>query len=270
MDRAPNLQQDALIQKLPTQMRGVEVSEALSVKDQNPNRIEGYRFERVMGYFLFIQPCNEAMVVNRIMRLTTKPRLDRGRAFLDAYKVRIHDAYQTKAEPINHNRPKHLIVLPHPEHAGIVDFNEVNRIVSGELKGWIKPHPATTAEDLQMFEARWPGQIISATEKLYPYIRHAKRVWLTTQSEAILACMSCNKPFGFIDNNVPSPGTRAFRGLYTGMARSPSKLSLKEKLTTILSYPESGLIAVDTDHAEQDVNRFFTHFTLHHHGAYKG
>lgn len=268
MERYPHTHLTSVIETLPARFRGVEVKEGSPIGG-DPHVIEGYTFDRALNCLLYFRPSSEALAANHVMRLTMKPPLTRGVELFDFLKNQIRDGYNLIPGVRIEDRPEHLVVLPSSKYIyqDAVNFGFVQNLINTTEKVAIKPHPDSTEQIMQELEKTFPGKILSKDDMLQPYLRAAKRLWISSQSEAGISAIINNKPFEFIDNTDCKSVIPSFRSLYRGIGISPTKASFKDKLIRCLSYPESGLIVTGTGFEEDDIKRFFTQYVLHNHAT---
>jgi len=267
MDRYPHSDFEAAISKLPEFIRHVPVINDLPGAGKL-GAITGYSYDKLLNCLLYIQPWNTELAQDHVLRITQKQRLDIGAQRFESMKHRIRDGYNLIPGARIQDRPQHLIVLPKSIHlyTHLVNFGMVSNVIKSTKETVkIKPHPDTTNDILEALEKEYPGKVLPKDDALYPYVRAAKKLWITTQSEVGIAGAFHNKAVDFIDNQAYKGAVPSLRTLYVGLFNSPVRIGLKDKLIRCLSYPESGLIPVGTGTEGEDIRHFFTQYVLHRH-----
>lgn len=267
MDRYPPSDFDTAVDQLPNKVKGVEVNVG-NPEPGTPGSITGYSYDRLLNCLLYLQPWNASIATDHVMRVTAKQRLDTGAERYEFLSKRIRDGYNLIPGLRIEDRPDQLVILPAPTYLynNLVNFAAVKSIMADPAaNAWIKPHPDTGSDILSVLEEAFPERILPKEDMLYPYVRAAKKLWITTQSEVGIAAIFHNKPFGFLDDGAYKGPVPSLRTFYNGCGTSPVRIGMKDKLIRCLSYPESGLIPVGTGNEANDIQRFFTQYVLHRH-----
>jgi hypothetical protein len=143
----------------------------------------------------------------------------------------------------------------------MVDFLKIDDLVAKGAK--VKLHPITSKVWRTMLSRRWKGSVIPADAPLYDIMRYSDKVWFTMTSETGIAATLLGKKVGLVSGKKTWSN---FEHVYRGLDNCKAKMKLIDKLTSLFSHPESGIITTFSKDPEADVARYFEHMKKYPHG----
>ena len=250
--RSPdNKKQEELAALLPREANGVKVE--YDIGYDIPDKIHGYKYTDFLTKAIYVAPCQHAVALDNIREIAERPPTDEGRRIFKALQESITDKYILMNDDDDYEDVKDLIVLPGTNLLvkEVVDFPKIDELV--RAGAYVKLHPITSEVWRTMLSNRWGERCIPADAPLYPILRNCEKVYFTLSSETGMAATLLGKKLGNINNDKPSRTN--FEFIYRGLDKAQGKLV--DKFTSLLSYPESGIITVYHKDPEACIRRFF-------------
>lgn len=254
--RSPdNKDQESLAKYIPRVANGVKVE--YDIAYDIPGKIHGYKFSDFLTKALYISPQSFSIARNNITEIASRSPNNTGRRVIEQLRDGIADKY------ILHNdetfKCDDLIVLPGTNllvKEDIVDMEKIDELV--KFGAYVKLHPITERTWVNFLKNRWPGKVIPADAPLYPIMKNAKKVWFTMSSETGISATILGKQIGLV-NSPNKKGASNFEHIYRGLDGVKNRVSLLEKMTALMSYPESGILTTYHEDPEARVFDFFVH-----------
>lgn len=245
----------ALASLVPRNANGVPVEYDITYESP-PNEIRGYKLTDLLTKCIWISPCNHDIALTHLTTVVEKGPTEKGLQILEQLARNAADKYQQRT--YRHDI-RQLVVLPGSNllARGLVNMELVQQAV--DAGAHVKPHPITHKLDLSLLKRKFGNRLLPEQGQLYPLIRQAECVYFCTSSEAGLMTGILGKPFKVIDARVQML-TPTYSTLYQAMDRARITCTLREKIATLLSHPESGWFTVYHDDVALSIDSFFKQF----------
>jgi len=261
--RSPaNKDQEALARFVPRIANGVKVE--YDIAYDIPGKIHGYKFSDFLTKAIYLCPQSFVIARNNIRDVALMKPTDEGARVVRMLRESIEDKYILDEEDDAFNCDE-LVVLPGTNllvRDDVVDFEKIDRLVADGA--YVKLHPITERTWTNYLRNRWGKNVIPADAPLYPILRNTKKVWFTLSSETGIAATILGKQIGLVnraDKKAPSNFEHIYRGLDGASIRSP----LIDKMTSLFSHPESGILTTYHEDPAARVAAFFEHMSEHPH-----
>lgn len=256
---------------LPRVWRGVPVEYDINYESPD-NQIRGYKMTDLMTTCLWVAVTQEFRTVQSMLRCMERGPTEEGLRIMEQTLQASEDKYnQKKTKP--KVLPEKLIVLPGSNLIlrRALDLDRMDGLVKDGA--YIKPHPITNPLDQSKLKARYGAdRILDPNSELYPLIRGAKELWVGANSESGLVAIMHQKkcsligPTGTFGENG-SATKPTYIAFYKAMDMAPNKgLSSYEKMASLFSYPESGLVSIFHENPRERFLEFFRQYDDYNHG----
>lgn len=259
-----NADQEKLAQVIPRFGNGVKVEYDINFTVPD-HIIKGYRFTDFMTKCVMIVAQQEFIARTNITEVAGWGPTDYGKQVVETLKRQITDKYTvSEFEDFSKHYCTDLIVLPGTNvlvKEGMVDFVKIDDLVASGAK--VKIHPVTSKIWRTMLNRRWKGSVIPAEAPLYDVMRHADKVYFTMTSETGIAATILGKKVGLVSGKKTWSN---FEHVYRGLDGCKSNMRLIDKLTSLFSHAESGIITTLSPTPQNDVERYFEHMKNYTHG----
>lgn len=253
--RSPeNAEQEKLASFIPKIANGVKVE--YDIGYDIPDKIHGYKFTDFMTKCIYISPCNSKFATQNITEVAGWGPTDEGRAIVEKLRQSLTDKYLLD-DDFDVSVINELVVLPGTNllTKEFVDLEKVDQLVANGA--YVKLHPITAEVWRTMLKNRWKDKCIPAEAPLYPYLKRAKKVYFTLSSETGMASSILGKGLGNI--NLPKAPRANFDFIYRGLDAQKNGGKLIDKITSLFSHPESGIITVYHNEPKLCIDKFFDH-----------
>ena len=259
--RSPaNKAQEALANLLPRVVNGVKVE--YDIAYDNPHEVSGYKFSDFLTNALYIGPQSGRISTEVIAEVASRPATEEGYAIFDKLRDSMEDKYILDED--FDAEIDTIVVLPGTNllsREDTVDFDKIDQLV--REGAYVKIHPITERTWEASLRQRWGKQVIGSDVSLYPILRACNRVMFTMSSETGLAATLLGKKIGLIDH-PKKKAFSTFQHLYGGMDRARNG-SLRERFSSLLSHPESGILTTYHKNPEERIRAFFEFMTKYPH-----
>lgn len=151
--------------------------------------------------------------------------------------------------PFSESREYNLAVLTGGNKFQTLNWNELLKLSNAETPLVVKPHPVSTAEDLDEIQRRLPRAVMAPRlSQLYPIIEGASKVYTTHVSETALTARMLGKHTDFIDL-YPHCMTGSFSHITYPLL---SKRISLDQLNKVFASAKSGVIHPEVDTLWED------------------
>ena len=255
-----NDQLHELAKLIPKEANGVKVEYDITY---DAPHIAGYKYTDFLTKAIYLAPNSFKISRNNISEVAGWDSTDEGLEVADKLRESICDKYFLDNDDEEYECDE-LVVLPGTNiliREGAIDMEKIDGLVTNGAK--VKLHPITSRVWRNLLANRWGrDNVIPADAPLYPILRGCKKVHFPMSSETGISSTLLGKQIGIITG--PKPTICNFEFIYRGLDGCNASKRLIDKLTALLSHPESGIITVFHRDPEKRINQYFEHMRKYH------
>jgi hypothetical protein len=251
-------------QVVPRRANGVKIEYDISFS-VGVNQIKGYKFTDFLSHCIMLSPQHDKISKQIITEVAGWGPTDYGHSIVKTLRRNITDKYISGDDrDIRQFYCKELIALPGTnvlQKEDMVDWIKIDELVKKGAK--VKLHPITSKVWRTMMDRRWKGAVIPGDMPLYDIMRHAEKVYFTMTSETGIAATLLGKQVGIVSGKKTWSN---FEHIYRGLDNCRVKMKLIDKLISLFSHPESGIITSFSLDPAADVRQYFEYTKKFPHG----
>jgi hypothetical protein len=240
---------------MPRRANGVKVEYDISFSI-GEYMIKGYKFTDFLSKCVGIAPQHDMIARKIIMEVAGWGPTDYGHSIVKSLTRNITDKYITGSDSdIQQYYCKDLIVMPGTnvlQKEDMVDWIKIDELVKEGAK--VKLHPVTSKVWRSMMNRRWGKSVIPGEAPLYDIMRAADRVHFTMASETGIAATLLGKKVGLVSGKRTWSN---FEHIYRGIDQCKSNMKMRDKMISLFSHPESGIITTHSLDPADDIREYF-------------
>ena len=242
---------------IPRKIRDVPVEYDITYESPK-DTIRGYKMTDFLATCLWIAPCSTNLTTSRFCDLMERGPTDEGHHVLEKVFAERTDKYQMAYRGKRHI--KNLIVLPGSNLLSkrFVCVDKVDYLVNEE-GALIKPHPITNRLDMHLLRDKFGDSVLSKDELLYPLVDGAEKINFCMSSEVGFSAVFGKKTFTILDNEEAKNAnhvTGTYESFYRALLASKAPYSFKDRLASLFSYPESGVVSIFHERPQERIKAF--------------